>query len=99
MAAAGQHICDMWIRISERFAAIYGEPLPKRLLSLGNDRHGWGVKLNATHETVGDIAPYVASVTWCGFAAGIISPVGGSLSYGSLANDATFREWLPEAEK
>ena len=93
-------VCDLWFCIVERFAAVYGSPLPKRVLRLGSATDGWGVELNATGVDVGKTLPaYGAAISWGGFPAGIVDPNGGVIAAGSAANEATFREWLETAKE
>jgi hypothetical protein len=81
-----------------RMAAVYGEPLPKEILELGDPERGWYVKLNATRKDAPDLPAYELLVLWGGFPAGLIGPYGGVIAAGSAANEETFCEWLKTAE-
>lgn len=87
-------ICDVFMEAVERFAQTFGTPLPQRLLEIGDPDKGWGVKLNPTAEAIGDVDPFHAVVTWNGFPAGIMDPMGGIIAAGDLANQETFVAWL-----
>jgi hypothetical protein len=89
------------IRVPDSFAVIvtvlaetYGIPAPRRVLSLGDPEHGWGVQFNCTKEAVDSIPPYHAAVTWNGWPAGIIHAFGGGMVDGAEANESTFIEWI-----
>lgn len=102
------HICETYFLIVERFAKIFGGPLPKRVLSIGSPDSGWGVDLNATGidqawppgdpTYATNFDPYTAFITWGGFPAGIVTPGGGVIAAGSAANEDTFKAWLKTAE-
>ena len=91
-------ICEAFYLIVVRMAREYGEPLPKRLLEIGDKDRGWHVALNPTNEPVDDLQPFSASVSWNGWPAGLIDPRGGIIAAGELANEETFREWLNQRE-
>ena len=90
-------ICELWFRIVERFAAVFGEPLPKRVLELGCRDQGWGVELNASEGDLPTLPRFAAAVSWGGFPAGVIDQAGGIIAAGTVANEQAFREWLPSA--
>lgn len=90
-------ICELWGLIVERMVAVYGEPLPHEMLTLGNPDKGWGAVLNATRAKQGHHEAYHAIVSWNGFPAGIMEPRGGCIAAGALANEESFREWLTTA--
>lgn len=87
-------IAEAFLLIAERFGREHGSPLPKQLLEIGDRDRGWGVKLNPTNETIEDVEPYRAHVSWNGWPAGIIDPYGGCLAAGHLANEDALCEWL-----
>lgn len=95
---ATDQICATWADICERCAAVYGIPLPWKVLSLGNPDRGWFVRLNAAREATDGIEPFAAHIGWNGFPAGIVDPGGGVIAAGELANEGTFLEWLKTAE-
>jgi hypothetical protein len=88
---------DIFLAIAERCAREFGAPLPKRLLSIGDEDKGWGVRLNPTTETVEAVEPFCAVATWNGWPAGIISPaLGGFIAAGEAANAASLVAWCVE---
>ena len=92
-----QRICELWFAIVQRCAEVFGQPLPKRRLELGSRNSGWGVVLNASESDEPTLPQYSVAVSWGGFPAGVIDPNGGVIAAGSVANERTFREWLPSA--
>ena len=89
-----EQISGTFVLIAEASAREHGTPFPKGLLEIGNRDNGWGVRLNTTSETIDDIEPYYAHVSWNGFPAGIICAFGGVIAAGELANESAFCEWL-----
>lgn len=87
-------ICEAWSIAVERFAAIFGAPLPKRLLEIGDPDRGWGAKLNPTSDEIDGVGPCEIYVTWNGWPAGILDPSGGVIAAGEAANEDAFIEWL-----
>lgn len=73
---------------------VYGAPIPKRLLELGDNADGWHVVFNPTDNRIGNVEPFSARVKWNGWPAGIIGPSGGILAAGDLASESTLIEWL-----
>ena len=51
-------ICELWLQIIERLGDIFGRPIPKRLLKVGDADEGWFVEFNAERNTVNGVAPY-----------------------------------------
>jgi hypothetical protein len=100
MAATTEHppVCETFLLIAERCAEVYGAPLPKRLLTLGN-AEGWRLTLNTTVEKIDRYEPVSAYVEWNEWPAGIIDPFGGCIAAGAAANLETFLEWLKTAEQ
>ena len=88
------NICELWYLICDLMAKRHGTPLPNEILSLGDDKNGWGVKLNATGKDSGSMTAFSAHVSWGGFPAGIVGPDGGLIAAGAAANEETFRAWL-----
>ena len=87
-------ICELFVRICERFGKEFGTPLPKRVLTLGDEMHGWFVKLNPTADDFDEHLAFSAIVLWNGFPASIVEPNGGIFAAGDAATEQTFREWL-----
>ncbi len=87
-------ICELFYQITMRFAAEFGAPLPKRILSIGDAEVGWGVRLNPTNADLEGVPRFSALVTWGGLPAGLLDPGGGTMVVGEAANQETFREWL-----
>jgi len=85
---------SMYVEICLAMAAVYGAPLPKRLLRIGDEQEGWGVKLNPTDAPIDDIQPFAAFVNWNGWPAGVVNPHGGWIAAGDAANQETLRTWL-----
>src|SRR5262245_50925639 len=92
----------LFVDIVNRFADVFGAPLPKRRLLLGSTETGWGAMLNPTaealpifdDETPRNLWPFSAVLFWNGFPAGVVDPCGGVIADGSLANLETFKAWL-----
>lgn len=87
-------ICETFILIAEACAAKYGAPLPKELLTLGDENHEWGVTLNPTDKQIMAFDPFEAHINWNGFPAGVLNPYCGLIAAGELANEETLCEWL-----
>lgn len=97
-----ERLCEPFILVAERFAELHGAPLPKGLLSIGEETtgmecKGWRVRLNTTGEKIDDVDAFTAKVEWNGWPAGILNPYGGCIAAGEAANLGTFLEWLPTA--
>jgi len=87
-------ICQPYFHAVECFAKLYGAPLPKAMLEIGNPNQGWHVRLNATRDSTDEILAFEMVITWGGFIAGSMRPFGGIIANGELANESTFIEWL-----
>ncbi len=92
-------ICLLFVDVVQRFGWIHGEPLPKRVLSVGDANKGWGMELNPTNEQLDDVPPFTVTITWNGWPAGSLEASGGWICAGELANESTFREWLGGMKK
>lgn len=92
-----QKICELWFLIVQRCAEVFGQPLPKVKLELGSREREWGLVLNASEQDEPTLPRYSVAVSWGGLPAGVIDANGGVIAAGSVANERTFREWLPSA--
>jgi hypothetical protein len=83
----------VYLKIAERFAREYGEPIPREMLTIGGET-GWKVRLNAALTPQDDINPFAAHVYWNGWFAGIIDGAGGVIAAGNAANEDALIAWL-----
>lgn len=91
-------ISEAFFKAADLFGKIFGAPLPKRILELGNAECGWGIKLNPTDEKIDSVPPFELAISWYGFPAGMIGASGGVIAAGEAANEDTFMEWLKTLE-
>ena len=91
-------ICELFVRIAERFGEVHNCPLPKSVLSLGDSDTGWCVRLNPTDAESDGVPAFTAMVSHNGWPAGVVDPQGGIIAAGDVANEATFRAWLKDAK-
>jgi len=86
----------IWYNSILKMSKIFGEPLPKELLSFGDFNSGWAMKLNATDEEIEKIPPFEVMPYWGGIPAGLLGANGGMMADGSHANEDAFLEWLEQ---
>lgn len=89
-------ICELWASICFKFGEIYGIPLPRDLVTLGDPTKGWFIKLNNSTKIKEKIPVFSIQVGWNGWPAGIIDVNGGLIAAGELVNESKFRKWLEE---
>ena len=87
-------VCDVFLLIAQRCAREYGQPLPERLLEIGDRSRGWGVRLNASNVVKCGVRPFEAVVHWNGMPAGSLDYGDGLLAAGGEANEKSLSEWL-----
>ena len=92
-------ICELWFKTVERYAEIYGQPLPQDMLQLGDPNRGWHTVLNTTRQDRPNHPAYTIAINWGGLPAGLIGADGGCIAAGSAANEDTFRDWLKTADR
>ncbi len=92
-------ISKAFFEAADLFGKIFGVPLPKRILELGNAECGWGMKLNPTDEKIDSVPPFELALLWYGFPSGVITVSGGVIAVGEAANEDTFIEWLDEQHR
>jgi len=87
-------VCNVFLLIAQRCAREYGKPLPERLLAIGDQGKGWGVRLNASDVVTDGVRPFEAVVHWNGMPAGSLGYGEGFLAAGGEANEKFLGEWL-----
>lgn len=87
---------SMWLAIAMQLGRVYGTPLPKQRLLLGEEDAGWRVEFN---NMPGSADEYRITINWNGLPAGVLDHQGGVISAGPAANLATFKDWLVTADK
>jgi hypothetical protein len=88
-------VCELWGFVTIKFGELFGEPLPQRMLSLGDSLMGWGCTLNATRdESVDGIPAYAARVTINGCPVAMLHPGGSEILIHDDVSEEEFRAWL-----
>lgn len=90
-----ERIGKAYYLICEQMAAKYGEPLPKKICTIG-DEDGWLIKLNSTSDELDNVLPYHANVSHADWPVGIINPFAGTMMSGA---EDDLIEWLEQQQE
>ncbi len=87
-------ISKAFLRASELLASIHGKPLPKTLLSFGDEDSGWYIRLNNGDDDIPSNPPCTILAKCNGWPACVLSPCGGVI----LGNDSEsdLIKWLED---
>ena len=89
---------EVWWRTVEKFGELFGSPLPREVLRIGNPRRGWEAVLDNSDAEIGGASRFEVVLNWGGFPAGIIGPRDGVIAAGSAANEDSYLEWIDSQE-